>query len=197
MVGISIAGNKQRNIQELTRPFTTSPLKELGHSLALTPSPYHLCPNKNNNHLPRLSTSTFVCSRMSFSISATNTPPLIRSFTQQLYPHTTEHSIHHHARKEALPIRGSDPLQLCSSPYRGPVPTLSRRLLWYSAYPVHIYPISVSVANLCIPPPPLLQHRMPEHHNCQNLASCRQQAFDKNKAKLESERTVASKMGMA
>ncbi|KAI0692390.1 nuclear protein [Cytidiella melzeri] len=40
-------------------------------------------------------------------------------------------------------------------------------------------------------------HRMPEHHNCQNLASCRQQAFEKNKAKLESERTVASKMAMA
>ncbi|EMD38442.1 hypothetical protein CERSUDRAFT_82695 [Gelatoporia subvermispora B] len=40
-------------------------------------------------------------------------------------------------------------------------------------------------------------HRMPEHHNCQNLESCRQQAFEKNKAKLESERTVASKMAMA
>jgi len=38
---------------------------------------------------------------------------------------------------------------------------------------------------------------MPEHHNCQNLESCRQQAFEKNKAKLESERTVASKMAMA
>ncbi|KAH8106743.1 hypothetical protein BXZ70DRAFT_914904 [Cristinia sonorae] len=41
------------------------------------------------------------------------------------------------------------------------------------------------------------QHRMPEHHSCQNLESCRQQAFEKNKAKLESERTVASKMAMA
>ncbi|KIP08180.1 hypothetical protein PHLGIDRAFT_19018 [Phlebiopsis gigantea 11061_1 CR5-6] len=40
-------------------------------------------------------------------------------------------------------------------------------------------------------------HRMPEHHNCQNLESCRQQAFERNKAKLESERTVASKMAMA
>ncbi|KAI0780760.1 hypothetical protein BD413DRAFT_608009 [Trametes elegans] len=40
-------------------------------------------------------------------------------------------------------------------------------------------------------------HRMPEHHECQNLESCRQQAFEKNKAKLESERTVASKMAMA
>ena len=43
----------------------------------------------------------------------------------------------------------------------------------------------------------LLQQRMPEHHECQNLESCRQQAFEKNKAKLESERTVASKMAMA
>ncbi|KAI0372828.1 hypothetical protein BV20DRAFT_1013908 [Pilatotrama ljubarskyi] len=40
-------------------------------------------------------------------------------------------------------------------------------------------------------------HRMPEHHECQNLENCRQQAFEKNKAKLESERTVASKMAMA
>ena len=52
-------------------------------------------------------------------------------------------------------------------------------------------------------PPPLtrprlaLQHRMPEHHNCQNLESCRQQAFERNKLKLESERTVAAKMAMA
>ncbi|KAH9945958.1 uncharacterized protein BXZ73DRAFT_95476 [Epithele typhae] len=40
-------------------------------------------------------------------------------------------------------------------------------------------------------------HRMPEHHKCLNLDNCRQQAFDKNKAKLESERTVASKMATA
>ncbi|CAL1704928.1 unnamed protein product [Somion occarium] len=40
-------------------------------------------------------------------------------------------------------------------------------------------------------------HRMPEHHNCQNLESCRQQAFEKNKAKLESERTVSPKMAVA
>ncbi len=44
---------------------------------------------------------------------------------------------------------------------------------------------------------PLIQHRMPEHHECQNLESCRQQAFEKNKAKLESERTVAPKMATA
>ncbi len=46
---------------------------------------------------------------------------------------------------------------------------------------------------VAIPP----QHRMPEHHECQNLESCKQQAFEKNKAKLESERTVASKMAAA
>lgn len=40
----------------------------------------------------------------------------------------------------------------------------------------------------------LSQHRLPEHHSCANLESCRQQAFEKNKAKLESERTVANKM---
>ncbi|KAF7978148.1 hypothetical protein HWV62_17478 [Athelia sp. TMB] len=40
-------------------------------------------------------------------------------------------------------------------------------------------------------------HRLPEHHACNNLEDCRQQAFDRNKAKLESERTVASKMGVA
>ncbi|KAI0082748.1 hypothetical protein K474DRAFT_1633060 [Panus rudis PR-1116 ss-1] len=39
-------------------------------------------------------------------------------------------------------------------------------------------------------------HRMPEHHACTNLESCRQQAFDKNKAKLEAERTTTSKMAM-
>jgi predicted nucleic acid binding AN1-type Zn finger protein len=41
------------------------------------------------------------------------------------------------------------------------------------------------------------QHRLPEHHNCNNLEDCRQQAFERNKAKLESERTVASKMATA
>ncbi|KAI4517582.1 hypothetical protein EV122DRAFT_261731 [Schizophyllum commune] len=40
-------------------------------------------------------------------------------------------------------------------------------------------------------------HRLPEHHACNQLESCRQQAFDRNKAKLESERTVASKMATA
>ncbi|KAF7779083.1 hypothetical protein Agabi119p4_3428 [Agaricus bisporus var. burnettii] len=40
-------------------------------------------------------------------------------------------------------------------------------------------------------------HRLPEHHNCSKLEDCRQQAFDRNKNKLESERTVASKMATA
>ncbi|KAK0240246.1 hypothetical protein EDD85DRAFT_824852 [Armillaria nabsnona] len=40
-------------------------------------------------------------------------------------------------------------------------------------------------------------HRLPEHHSCNNLEDCRQQAFLKNKEKLESERTVASKMATA
>ncbi|KAF8078051.1 hypothetical protein FPV67DRAFT_1463924 [Lyophyllum atratum] len=40
-------------------------------------------------------------------------------------------------------------------------------------------------------------HRLPEHHSCTNLEDCRQQAFDRNKNKLESERTVASKMATA
>jgi predicted nucleic acid binding AN1-type Zn finger protein len=44
---------------------------------------------------------------------------------------------------------------------------------------------------------PRSQHRLPEHHNCTNLESCRTQAFERNKIKLESERTVASKMAMA
>ena len=35
---------------------------------------------------------------------------------------------------------------------------------------------------------------MPEHHACMNLADCKQQAFERNKAKLEGERTVNSKM---
>ncbi|KZV65430.1 hypothetical protein PENSPDRAFT_655808 [Peniophora sp. CONT] len=37
-------------------------------------------------------------------------------------------------------------------------------------------------------------HRMPEHHACSNLADCKQQAFERNKAKLEGERTINSKM---
>lgn len=41
------------------------------------------------------------------------------------------------------------------------------------------------------------QHRLPEHHNCTHLEDCRQQAFERNKSKLESERTVASKMTAA
>ncbi|KAJ7452530.1 hypothetical protein B0H11DRAFT_2010522 [Mycena galericulata] len=40
-------------------------------------------------------------------------------------------------------------------------------------------------------------HRMPEHHSCNNLEDCRQQAFELNKSKLESERTVASKIATA
>jgi len=37
-------------------------------------------------------------------------------------------------------------------------------------------------------------HRLPEHHACHNLEDCKQQAFERNKAKLESEMTVASKL---
>ncbi|KAL0573276.1 hypothetical protein V5O48_008683 [Marasmius crinis-equi] len=40
-------------------------------------------------------------------------------------------------------------------------------------------------------------HRLPEHHSCNKLEDCRQQAFDRNKAKLESERTVANKLATA
>ncbi|TDL27376.1 hypothetical protein BD410DRAFT_782465 [Rickenella mellea] len=40
-------------------------------------------------------------------------------------------------------------------------------------------------------------HRLPEHHDCTFMQDCRQQAFQRNKDKLESERTVASKMAMA
>ncbi|KAH8833849.1 hypothetical protein DL96DRAFT_1703488 [Flagelloscypha sp. PMI_526] len=40
-------------------------------------------------------------------------------------------------------------------------------------------------------------HRMPEQHQCNNLEDCRMQAFERNKAKLESERTVSSKMAVA
>ncbi|KAI5474179.1 hypothetical protein MNV49_003991 [Pseudohyphozyma bogoriensis] len=38
------------------------------------------------------------------------------------------------------------------------------------------------------------RHRLPEDHTCANLASCRQEAFDRNKSKLESEQTVGSKL---
>ncbi|KAJ6547454.1 hypothetical protein B0H19DRAFT_953991 [Mycena capillaripes] len=40
-------------------------------------------------------------------------------------------------------------------------------------------------------------HRMPEHHSCNALEDCKQQAFNRNKTKLEAERTVASKMATA
>ncbi len=43
----------------------------------------------------------------------------------------------------------------------------------------------------------VLQHRLPEHHNCNQLEDCRKQAYERNKLKLESERTVASKMATA
>ncbi|KAF7440403.1 hypothetical protein PC9H_000748 [Pleurotus ostreatus] len=41
------------------------------------------------------------------------------------------------------------------------------------------------------------EHRLPEHHNCNQLEDCRKQAYERNKLKLESERTVASKMATA
>ncbi|EAU88610.1 nuclear protein [Coprinopsis cinerea okayama7 len=37
-------------------------------------------------------------------------------------------------------------------------------------------------------------HRLPEQHECTHLQDCRQQAFERNKTKLESERTVAAKI---
>jgi len=37
-------------------------------------------------------------------------------------------------------------------------------------------------------------HRLPESHNCTGLESCRTQAFEKNKAKLEREKCVGSKV---
>ncbi|KAJ7905382.1 hypothetical protein B0H14DRAFT_2660034 [Mycena olivaceomarginata] len=40
-------------------------------------------------------------------------------------------------------------------------------------------------------------HRMPEHHSCNALEDCKQQAFNRNKLKLEAERTVAPKMATA
>ncbi|KAF7295027.1 Aspartate aminotransferase [Mycena indigotica] len=38
------------------------------------------------------------------------------------------------------------------------------------------------------------EHRMPEQHQCSNLQDCRQQAFERNKARLEGERTVTAKL---
>ncbi|KAH8117352.1 hypothetical protein DFH11DRAFT_1504901 [Phellopilus nigrolimitatus] len=37
-------------------------------------------------------------------------------------------------------------------------------------------------------------HRLPEHHNCNKLEDCREAAFNRNKERLEGERTVPSKM---
>ncbi|GJJ12069.1 hypothetical protein Clacol_006310 [Clathrus columnatus] len=37
-------------------------------------------------------------------------------------------------------------------------------------------------------------HRLPEYHACLKLAECRQEAFQRNKGRLESERTVAAKI---
>ncbi|GAA5822082.1 hypothetical protein JCM10212_005206 [Sporobolomyces blumeae] len=37
-------------------------------------------------------------------------------------------------------------------------------------------------------------HRLSEDHKCPNLASCKQAAFQQNKSKLESERTVGDKL---
>ena len=53
------------------------------------------------------------------------------------------------------------------------------------------YSLSIRILNHRV------QHRLPEHHSCTNLEDCRQQAFDRNKTKLESERTVAPKMAIA
>ncbi|KAM0754995.1 hypothetical protein T439DRAFT_322057 [Meredithblackwellia eburnea MCA 4105] len=38
------------------------------------------------------------------------------------------------------------------------------------------------------------RHRLPEDHACPNLSSCRQEAFDRNKTKLEGEQTVGQKI---
>ncbi|SCV67675.1 BQ2448_5286 [Microbotryum intermedium] len=38
------------------------------------------------------------------------------------------------------------------------------------------------------------RHRLPEDHKCANLQSCKQEAFDKNKSKLEAEQTISSKI---
>ncbi|KAG9046768.1 hypothetical protein FS837_003698 [Tulasnella sp. UAMH 9824] len=38
------------------------------------------------------------------------------------------------------------------------------------------------------------QHRLPEQHACVNLESCKAAAFEKNREKLEGERTVSSKL---
>ncbi|KAF8575796.1 hypothetical protein K439DRAFT_1368941 [Ramaria rubella] len=37
-------------------------------------------------------------------------------------------------------------------------------------------------------------HRLPEHHACINMTQCRQEAFNRNKERLENERTVATKI---
>lgn len=38
------------------------------------------------------------------------------------------------------------------------------------------------------------RHRLPESHSCDNITSCRQDAYDKNTSKLLRERCVASKV---
>jgi len=38
------------------------------------------------------------------------------------------------------------------------------------------------------------QHRLPETHACPNMKDCRQQSFDRNKAKLMKEKCVAAKV---
>jgi len=38
------------------------------------------------------------------------------------------------------------------------------------------------------------QHRLPESHSCSNMTDCRQQSFDRNKAKLLKEKCVAAKV---
>lgn len=37
-------------------------------------------------------------------------------------------------------------------------------------------------------------HRLPEDHKCPNLQSCKQEAFDKLKSRLEGEQTVTEKI---
>jgi len=39
-----------------------------------------------------------------------------------------------------------------------------------------------------------MQHRLPETHICPNMTDCRQQSFDRNKAKLIKEKCVAAKV---
>ncbi|KAG8878312.1 hypothetical protein FRB97_002608 [Tulasnella sp. 331] len=38
------------------------------------------------------------------------------------------------------------------------------------------------------------QHRLPEQHACPKLEDCRAAAFNKNRDKLEGERTISSKL---